>query len=206
LFPPLPLPQPSPPEFILSFSSLSKKVRTLKHVPPHILPLGAETGIILHRIFERILPLQSQIETVVAEEVKGTLLADWSKQVVEIVEKTLQLPLMAFSLQEVRQDKMQQEMEFLFSTKNGLMKGYIDLFFEKDGKYYLVDWKTNYLDSYDYPHLEQAMQEGDYFLQANIYAAALKKYLARFDPRPFEECFGGVCYIFVRAPACFFFS
>ena len=99
----------------------------------------------------------------------------------------------------------QQEMEFLFSTKTGLMKGYIDLFFEKDGKYFIIDWKTNYLESYDHAHLEQAMHEGDYFLQADIYAAALKKYLMRFDPRPFHECFGGVCYIFVRAPACFHF-
>ena len=205
LFPPLPLPPPSSPEFILSFSSLSQKTSSAKNVPLHVLPLGAETGIILHRIFERALTAQSQIKAIVTEEIKGTLLANWAQEIVEIVEKTLTLPLTSFSLKDVAQDKMQQEMEFLFSTKTGLMKGYIDLFFEKDGKYFIIDWKTNYLESYDHAHLEQAMHEGDYFLQADIYAAALKKYLMRFDPRPFHECFGGVCYIFVRAPACFHF-
>ena len=205
LFPPLPLSSPIPSEFVLSFSSLSQKSGGHKNVPSNILPPGAETGIILHRIFERVLPLPSQMKTIIAEEIAGTLLEVWAKEISEIVEKTLSLPFTTFSLNDVAKDKLQQEMEFLFSTKKGLMKGYIDLWFEKDGKYYIVDWKTNYLESYDLPSLEQAMHEGDYFFQASIYTQALQKYLARFDVGSFEECFGGVFYIFVRAPACFHF-
>ena len=46
--------------------------------------------------------------------------------------------------------------------------------------------------------MEQAMQANHYFLQASIYAAALKRYVKLFDIRPFEEIFGGALYVFVR--------
>ena len=206
LHPPLPCPSLPPAEFILSFSSLAKPS---SHTPisfsPTALPSGAETGIILHRIFEKVLPAQERLESIITEEVAGTLLEPWIKEITALVEKTLTLPLTTFSLKDIALAKMQPEMEFLFSTKTGLMKGYIDLWFEKDGKYFIVDWKTNLLEAYDLPHLEQAMNEGDYFLQAAIYTSALKKYIAMFDPRPFNEWFGGVCYLFVRGPACFHF-
>ena len=42
------------------------------------------------------------------------------------------------------------------------------------------------------------MEHGDYFKQAQIYVHALRKYLEMMESRPFEECFGGVFYLFVR--------
>ncbi len=205
LFPPLPLPSFPPSEFILSFSSLSQKTAHPKILSSATFPSGAETGIILHRIFERALKDQKHMQDIILEEIAGTLLESFSPDISQVIYKTLTLPLTTFSLKDVAPNKMQQEMEFLFSTHKGLMKGYIDLWFEKDGKYFIVDWKTNHLESYDQPHLEQAMHDGDYFLQAAIYAQALKKYISRFDSRPFEEWFGGAFYIFVRGPACFHF-
>jgi exodeoxyribonuclease V beta subunit len=43
------------------------------------------------------------------------------------------------------------------------------------------------------------MEENGYFLQASIYAMALKKYLALFEKRALDETlFGGAIYFFLR--------
>ena len=42
------------------------------------------------------------------------------------------------------------------------------------------------------------MQEHAYFLQAAIYTEAIKRYLSLVEKRPFEECFGGAFYLFLR--------
>lgn len=200
LCPPLPLGMAPKRQFLQSFSGLSHKTHERISPPPDALPVGAETGVIVHRILEKALISSVNI----AEEVAGTLLKGWEAQLQEMLDKTLKLPLLDFP-----RDRMLQELEFVYPTEDGLIKGFIDLCFEKDGKYYLVDWKTNWLADYSQPSLEKAMQEGDYFLQATIYAQALKRYLKLYDPRPFEECFAGAYYIFVRGPAvyrceCFF--
>lgn len=85
---------------------------------------------------------------------------------------------------------------------HGLMKGFIDLLFEYEGKFYILDWKSNFLgdsvENYDKASLEIAMQQLNYQLQFVIYTLAVKKYLmsriGRFD----DENFGGVIYCFVR--------
>lgn len=82
------------------------------------------------------------------------------------------------------------------------IKGFIDVVFLHEGRYYLVDWKSNWLgpDNFYYTQssLNQAMEQHDYFLQGKIYATALKNYVATVDARPFEECFGGMFYVFLR--------
>ena len=91
-----------------------------------------------------------------------------------------------------------QEVEF----KEGLIKGVIDCLFYHNGFYYLLDWKTNWLGPehqfYENVHLQAAMQAHAYFLQATIYTEAIKRYLSVVEKRPFEECFGGVFYLFLR--------
>lgn len=85
---------------------------------------------------------------------------------------------------------------------HGLMKGFIDLLFEHEGKYYILDWKTNFLgehiEDYSGVNLKNAMEQLNYQLQFVIYSLALKKYLrsrlGHFD----YEMFGGVIYCFVR--------
>ncbi len=85
---------------------------------------------------------------------------------------------------------------------HGLMKGFIDLLFEHEGKYYILDWKTNFLgdrvEDYESSCLESAMEQLNYQLQLVIYTLAVKKYLfsrlGDFD----DEMFGGVIYCFVR--------
>jgi exodeoxyribonuclease V beta subunit len=85
----------------------------------------------------------------------------------------------------------------------GIMNGKMDLFFEQGGRYYILDWKSNYLGSSpgDYAPLplEEAMRENNYHLQYLIYTLAAKKYLeTRLPGFDYATQFGGVIYFFVR--------
>jgi exodeoxyribonuclease V beta subunit len=85
----------------------------------------------------------------------------------------------------------------------GMMNGRMDLFFEHNGKYYILDWKSNYLgdniNNYSGEQLNGAMNEGNYHLQYLIYSLALKKYLeTKLPVFDYEQHFGGVIYMFVR--------
>jgi len=90
-----------------------------------------------------------------------------------------------------------------FQTWQGFMRGFIDLIFEHNGQYFLVDYKSNRLgfDLKDYTpdKLPVAMEEHHYFLQYHIYSVALHRYLAQRLPNyNYEEHFGGVFYLFLR--------
>lgn len=90
-----------------------------------------------------------------------------------------------------------------FYELSGFMKGFIDLIFEHEGRYYVVDYKSNFLGSkpqnYASELLDEAMISHDYPLQYLIYSLALHRYLALrlpdYDP---ELHFGGVYYLFIR--------
>jgi exodeoxyribonuclease V beta subunit len=85
----------------------------------------------------------------------------------------------------------------------GMMTGTIDLFFRHEGKYYVLDWKSNYLgdslEAYQQDALAAIMERENYNLQYLIYCVAVYKYLnARLPDFSYEEHFGGVVYMFVR--------
>ncbi|MCB1626426.1 MAG: UvrD-helicase domain-containing protein [Xanthomonadales bacterium] len=87
---------------------------------------------------------------------------------------------------------------------NGLMKGYIDLVFAWDGRYHVLDYKTNFLGTqlsdYGLETVDRAMVAHHYGLQALIYSVALHRYLGRrlddYDP---ARQLGESWYLFVRA-------
>jgi exodeoxyribonuclease V beta subunit len=84
-----------------------------------------------------------------------------------------------------------------------MLKGFIDLVFEHQGKYYVLDWKSNHLgDDVSYYHgqaLSGAMADHRYDLQYQIYALALHRFLrSRIDNYDYEQHFGGVYYLFLR--------
>jgi exodeoxyribonuclease V beta subunit len=85
----------------------------------------------------------------------------------------------------------------------GIMNGKIDLFFEYQGRYYILDWKSNYLghrlEDYNKDALLQSMNDNNYHLQYLIYTVAVKKYLEqRLENFDYEKHFGGVIYLFIR--------
>jgi exodeoxyribonuclease V beta subunit len=86
----------------------------------------------------------------------------------------------------------------------GLITGVIDLVFEYQGKYYLADYKSNYLggriDDYSPDRLRRAMTDRRYDLQYLLYSVALHRYLAKRIPDyRYDQHFGGVYYLFLRA-------
>ena len=90
-----------------------------------------------------------------------------------------------------------------FSPLRGYMRGFIDLVFEAEGRFYLADYKSNWLGAdaaaYRGPRLAEAMARESYLLQYLIYTVALHRYLGlRLPDYDFERHFGGVFYLFLR--------
>jgi len=90
-----------------------------------------------------------------------------------------------------------------FGVLEGFLRGYIDLVFEQDGRYYILDWKSNHLGqvpaAYAAPPVAREMEEHGYHLQYLLYAVALHRYLARRLPDyRYDDHFGGAIYLFVR--------
>ncbi len=90
----------------------------------------------------------------------------------------------------------------LIDTK-GFMKGFIDLIFEMDNKFYILDWKSNYLgdklEDYTVDKLETVMQKELYVLQYYIYTLAVNQYLSKkISDYDYDTHFGGVYYLFLR--------
>jgi exodeoxyribonuclease V beta subunit len=86
----------------------------------------------------------------------------------------------------------------------GLITGIIDLVFEHRGRYYVADYKSNFLgrklQDYAPGKLEQAMLDRRYDLQSLIYSLALHRLLeVRLADYDFESHFGGSYYLFLRA-------
>ena len=85
----------------------------------------------------------------------------------------------------------------------GFIKGFIDLVIHHKGKWYIVDYKSNFLgttyDSYSQEAMLHAMSEHHYFLQYYIYTVALHRYLElRLKGYDYNTHFGGVFYLFIR--------
>jgi exodeoxyribonuclease V beta subunit len=198
---------------------------------------GAQTGDLLHYIFERIDFADSTYwKTTVDRALKrhGYPNDDaHGENIVKMIEHVIEagIPSSAgtFSLNKVGRDNRLSELEFdfhldefgseqlidIFSTSptpiglkkfdelEGIMNGKIDLFFRHDGKYYILDWKSNFLggktEDYSNEHLWRAMEENNYHLQYHIYIIALCKYLSlRVPGFSYEKDFGGVIYLFLR--------
>ena len=82
----------------------------------------------------------------------------------------------------------------------GLMTGKIDLVYEHDGRYFVLDYKSNRLPAYDRDALAAAMDDSEYTLQALLYSLALHRWL-RFrlgDAYDYDPHFGGIRYLFCR--------
>jgi exodeoxyribonuclease V beta subunit len=85
----------------------------------------------------------------------------------------------------------------------GFVKGFIDMIVEHEGRFWIIDWKSNHLGltpaDYDAPSLNAAMASHAYHLQALFYVVALHRYLRiRLRDYAFERHIGGYLYLFVR--------
>ncbi len=194
------------------------------------MPRGAVLGNFLHQIFEQIDFSSSQYweqtvdrispfyESIYLEEDKENYLLF----IHQVLEATMPF---GGSLKEIKYYKKINELKFYYPINDfklkalkstfpllqldgtreydGVIQGFIDLFFEHQGKYYALDWKSNYLgnhvEAYHQSNLSEAMTENGYDLQALIYAYAsclyLKQRIPGFD---IDKDFGGTIYLFMR--------
>ncbi len=95
----------------------------------------------------------------------------------------------------------------LNTINNGYLNGFIDLFFEYQGKYYILDYKTNSLSDYTSTSdindtnnlllIENATQ--NYYIQYLLYLVAIKRYLEfKLQITDASHLIGGAIYYYVR--------
>lgn len=154
--------------------------------------------------------LQQLIDTVLATPLDGkSLLLNQKSPSQRLVEMEFLLPIEVLSAPALnrviqRHDPLSAKAGDLgFHTVQGMLKGFIDLVFEHQGKYYVLDWKSNHLgDDVTHYHgeaLKSAMADHRYDLQYQIYALALHRFLrSRLANYDYEQHFGGVYYLFLR--------
>ncbi len=144
----------------------------------------------------------------------------WQQHVCRILSNTLVTPVRfiddEFVLGRLSKEDRLHEIEFYYpfslpvddnkkipdcKITNGFIKGFIDLIFKYAGKYYIADWKSNYIeDGYARDAMEVNMDHANYHLQYKLYSIALMRWLKqalgnRFDP---AKDFGGVFYFYLR--------
>lgn len=194
------------------------------------LPKGPKTGNLLHEIFEDVM-LSRSIPSfdIVAQKIqKFGFEEQWASILNRLITTTLSYPLKDdMSLESIQKEDLLIEMEFHFpiqkvsskklkrkirgsnsaseisSDTSGFMKGYIDLLFKHDGKYYILDYKSNYLgdtfDHYSEASLQDEILHSNYDLQYHIYCIAVHRMLKNSLPDyNFDTHFGGVFYLFLR--------
>ncbi|MFL5240846.1 MAG: UvrD-helicase domain-containing protein [Gemmataceae bacterium] len=103
------------------------------------------------------------------------------------------------------------EMEFYFPqqdqpvnakiVREEFITGFMDLVVRKERRYFLVDWKTNYLPGgYSPDGARQSMIDSNYILQYRLYVQALHRWLKLRMGKAFDwtRNFGGVYYLYLR--------
>jgi exodeoxyribonuclease V beta subunit len=195
-------------------------------------PRGARAGNFMHSLFEN-LDFKAPNSELISQQLRnfGYDSERWESVLMQMVSNVLNTVLVFpdLSLSSISRDKRLNELEFYyplsqitpqglegifrefgikidnldFYSVRGFMKGYIDMVFEWQGKYYLVDYKSNLLginlEDYEPSKLQQVMTREAYLLQYYIYTVALHRYLsARLPNYSYESHFGGVFYLFLR--------
>jgi exodeoxyribonuclease V beta subunit len=151
----------------------------------------------IHKLLERIMnrPLLPD----------GTLRlneVNWSDRLNEL---EFDMPLSLFNTDMLQQLSPAATPFFLRSGEEmeGILNGKMDLFFQHNGKYYILDWKSNHLgdqpERYGQVELAAAMTANNYHLQYHLYTLAACRYLElRIPGFNYAKDFGGVIYLFIR--------
>jgi exodeoxyribonuclease V beta subunit len=199
----------------------------------HAFPRGLRAGVCLHEIFEDLdFSDPAAVEPVVARKL-AAFSFDAPEQraaVTTMVRDTLQTELLpSLALNQVKQASRLNELEFYFpfgelqsaqltklfsnaptsigrvqfEPQKGFIKGFIDLVFEHEERFYIVDWKSNWLGAdgaaYTEGALSAEMVRHHYVLQYHLYVLALHRFLTlRRSGYSYGRDFGGVLYLFLR--------
>ncbi|WP_395375566.1 exodeoxyribonuclease V subunit beta [Marinicella sp. W31] len=96
-----------------------------------------------------------------------------------------------------------QPVEFAHQAYDGFMTGSIDLFLCHQGRYYIVDYKSNHLgddpSAYDDESMHAEVMAHDYDLQYLLYTVAAVRHVSQIQSDfDYDRDFGGVLYLFIR--------
>ena len=196
-------------------------------------PRGAHAGNFLHLLYETIYFDDESTFNPCIEKLSGQYLIEekWQACLFEHTQQFMQKPLapIAACLADLNVTSIKKEMGFHLMAKptqgseiakilsqyrggegvetlsniDGLFKGFIDLTFEADGTFYVLDYKSNHLgdniEAYDEAAMHDAMLAHNYDLQYLIYTCALHIYLQqRIKNYDYNQHIGGIFYIFLR--------
>lgn len=151
---------------------------------------------------------------------------------IELLEVPLKVGHVTFKLSNLKEGQVKPELEFMFAVHgvetlridrlvtthvlpkilrpvldsnllNGMVKGFIDLVFCFDEKYYILDYKSNHLGDdgtyYESKAMNQAMVGHRYDLQYVLYILSLHRLLkARKSDYEYDRDIGGAVYLFLR--------
>ena len=139
---------------------------------------------------------------------------DQLEQLIEIIKLTLSTSIdmpgaPSLNFLQMPANDYQPEMNFTMLSESreqmnikseGFMRGAIDLVFKWHNKYYILDWKSNFIATgYDQTSLHEKMKSSKYYLQARIYRIAFLQWAETFLPQfDRKRDFGGVIYHFMR--------
>lgn len=164
-----------------SFSSLYQPafVTSYPKLEPS-LPLGVETGLFFHRLFEMIfkkglhtLDSLSQIEKLIQQQTLFSPLQGKEGFILEKLLFALETPFFhQRSLKELSKERFFAEMPFHYPNEKRAMKGFIDLCYIDEKRIGIFDWKLTFTEGLP---IEEVMRSHCYHEQASIYRKALEQ-------------------------------
>ncbi|PID66717.1 MAG: hypothetical protein CR975_01410 [Gammaproteobacteria bacterium] len=194
-------------------------------------PAGPKAGVVLHGLYEYYMAhrrlddefiayaddilRQSQLPVSTSTEALAAAIVETTK--VKLAPET-------FCLNDIAVQQQSIEMEFFVHLSpaarqhlyryfgqaaepliNGYLQGFIDYCFAHQGKFYVLDYKSNqlgeHLHDYQQTAMQQAMDAHRYDLQALIYTLALCRHLGINNPADYNRLIGGYYYLFIRGMA-----
>ena len=196
-------------------------------------PRGATAGTAIHKLFEHedfyFNRALSTDHTNIANEIleEYGIDTEWIPVIDNMIKNVVSADYKKFKLSSVGSSDQIREMEFNFpiakpdtdmllrvlrkkvsgvsttEIAENFLTGFIDLIVRQDGKYYILDYKSNYLgnnpEDYSNKKLEDEIISANYDLQYHIYTVALVRFLKQsLSHFSYENQFGGVMYLFVR--------
>jgi exodeoxyribonuclease V beta subunit len=176
-----------------------------------------------HEVLSANMAFASEEDAALAEEAASRMIADVLNSEI----------LPGVRLKDVTPEKRCAEMEFLLKTGSGVtaeglgaklaelgypqpplesealegfLTGFIDLAFEADGRFWVLDWKSNAIaesvrepKDYTQPTMAAEMDRHHYRLQYLLYLVALRRFLrARLGDAWRDDLLGGAVYVFLR--------
>jgi exodeoxyribonuclease V beta subunit len=82
---------------------------------------------------------------------------------------------------------------------NGLLTGFMDVVFEHQGRYYVLDYKSNKLDNYSQDNMVRSMLDHRYEVQYTLYILAVHRLLkSRLPHYDYDHHMGGAVYLYLR--------